>query len=832
MSSKSSGTFGAPKPLPGQAGYGAKETDILKKDASEMESRLLALQEKMRQQQEESEKSSKTGGGTKWKSSRTEKGSVTSYGREVREKHKKRMEAQDPSLKMTSSTKRAQGATQLQQPIGATAFPPQHSPKVQSQSTLMGDFTTKEVEAWTIADVGAWLTAVQLPQYASAFADNEINGSILLDVTLDDLDYMKISILGHRKVLLKGVEDLRKNKRYTGVVPHQSPQKCPAAGSAATAKALQIAQHQQQQPPPPIPSPAAAGGEAKTATAAAAAAANVKTTHWSHLEPLSSNPVRGGSGGAGMVNAADGDSSSSSSDVLDEAAERAAFQEAVAEWRRQDQVAAAVATAEGGGGGGRGIRIVREYLGGSAATPAAATAGHSASLAAAAAGGGDAGMWNNPFAPSVSTAGGGGGEVLDEAAERRAFQAAVAEWRGGRSVSGAAATHSSAPSAAAAVSVTTSTTTTTTTTTATASANTARKMHLGGGGKVPVNDSDIDDDEVENDPATSNSPAVAAVGEGMLDEEKEHQEFVKAVNAWRNRGQGNSGAESSSSSSSGGAAAGMGVSVAQQLARELEKDREMSAMRLKQQKEDAQNRLREANLELERLRLNRPAPTGSDLTSATPSAIVTAGDDNESKKDAEISTGYDKTTNSAAYTYHAPPKERSSSSGVTSTISNNSNCVHSSSVRISSVVEGEAVPQLVVTAEPPDDSPSSPHLVPVAAAAPTASTTGTRSRPGTSGSGSGRVRGNANSGGPSSIRLVDVDDDVGGVIGDATTAVVAAAQQGGSNVAISLVESTLGCSPNSKQYAKNSTKHTTGSSSGDGDEEEDYYVVEVDSDNE
>ena len=44
MSKKSfSSTFGAPKPLPGQLGYGITQTQQLETEAKEMELRLLAL---------------------------------------------------------------------------------------------------------------------------------------------------------------------------------------------------------------------------------------------------------------------------------------------------------------------------------------------------------------------------------------------------------------------------------------------------------------------------------------------------------------------------------------------------------------------------------------------------------------------------------------------------------------------------------------------------------------------------------------------------------------------------------------------------------------------
>ena len=54
-----------------------------------------------------------------------------------------------------------------------------------------------------------------LNQYVNVFAQNEITGPVILDLSLEDLDYMGISVLAHRKILLKAIEDLRKNKRVT-----------------------------------------------------------------------------------------------------------------------------------------------------------------------------------------------------------------------------------------------------------------------------------------------------------------------------------------------------------------------------------------------------------------------------------------------------------------------------------------------------------------------------------------------------------------------------------------------------------------------------------------
>jgi hypothetical protein len=80
-----------------------------------------------------------------------------------------------------------------------------------------------DVEFWSVSDVGQWLNYIQMGQYAPMFAQNEINGLILLDVTLEDLDYMNITVLGHRKVILKGAEELRRNKRVSNLMSESLP---------------------------------------------------------------------------------------------------------------------------------------------------------------------------------------------------------------------------------------------------------------------------------------------------------------------------------------------------------------------------------------------------------------------------------------------------------------------------------------------------------------------------------------------------------------------------------------------------------------------------------
>ena len=74
------------------------------------------------------------------------------------------------------------------------------------------------VADWDIQDVVFWLEDQNLDQYAPTFAQNEISGVVLLDLSLTDLDYLGVSILGHRKILLRNIEDLRSNGRVVGTV--------------------------------------------------------------------------------------------------------------------------------------------------------------------------------------------------------------------------------------------------------------------------------------------------------------------------------------------------------------------------------------------------------------------------------------------------------------------------------------------------------------------------------------------------------------------------------------------------------------------------------------
>lgn len=72
-----------------------------------------------------------------------------------------------------------------------------------------------DVSSWSTADVCAWLSYIHLDQYVDSFFSNDIAGHILLELSLEDLDYLGVTALGHRKILLKSVEQFRQTGQFS-----------------------------------------------------------------------------------------------------------------------------------------------------------------------------------------------------------------------------------------------------------------------------------------------------------------------------------------------------------------------------------------------------------------------------------------------------------------------------------------------------------------------------------------------------------------------------------------------------------------------------------------
>jgi diacylglycerol kinase (ATP) len=66
----------------------------------------------------------------------------------------------------------------------------------------------KEVEKWTLSDVGEWLDHLQLGEYKYNFIRHDIQGSELLCLQRRDLKELGITKVGHIKRILQGIENL------------------------------------------------------------------------------------------------------------------------------------------------------------------------------------------------------------------------------------------------------------------------------------------------------------------------------------------------------------------------------------------------------------------------------------------------------------------------------------------------------------------------------------------------------------------------------------------------------------------------------------------------
>mmetsp|Transcript_17171 Transcript_17171/g.35332 ORF Transcript_17171/g.35332 Transcript_17171/m.35332 type:complete len:506 (-) Transcript_17171:52-1569(-) len=298
---------------------------------------------------------------------------------------KNRMEVENEQRRILASKKEATGSywrsgnqklggvRTYQKDVKARQANAKPRPKQKGGLSSKDDFTKKRVKDWVLADTLSWLTSLGLSSYGQKFAENEIFGDILLDLGLDDLDYMGIKVLAHRKKLLKGIEELKRNGKGSTNAPPPPP--------TDTSDGLNVA------------------SEAKTK-------APVEKKHWSEVKPISENVVKEPAG----------------ADVYDEAAEAAAFKAAVAEWRSGG-------TATSGPG--------KENPGDKIMTVKVSPAKPKFSFASITDDNGSSSGWSNPFASNTqeeeSKAPESGGALLtgeyDEAAEAAAFKRAVEEWR-------------------------------------------------------------------------------------------------------------------------------------------------------------------------------------------------------------------------------------------------------------------------------------------------------------------------------------------------------------------------------------------------------------------
>src|SRR5689334_14378823 len=68
-------------------------------------------------------------------------------------------------------------------------------------------------------DVGGWLRGLSLERYEAAFRENEIDGTVLPNLTADDLRDLGVTIVGHRRKLLDAIAALRTDKATESAPP-------------------------------------------------------------------------------------------------------------------------------------------------------------------------------------------------------------------------------------------------------------------------------------------------------------------------------------------------------------------------------------------------------------------------------------------------------------------------------------------------------------------------------------------------------------------------------------------------------------------------------------
>ena len=61
-------------------------------------------------------------------------------------------------------------------------------------------------------DIDSWLRSLGLEQYEAAFRENAITEKVLPRLTSEDLKDLGVTIVGHRRVLLDAIADLRPAK--------------------------------------------------------------------------------------------------------------------------------------------------------------------------------------------------------------------------------------------------------------------------------------------------------------------------------------------------------------------------------------------------------------------------------------------------------------------------------------------------------------------------------------------------------------------------------------------------------------------------------------------
>eukprot|EP00750_Incisomonas_marina_P012122 INCI16585.2.p1 GENE.INCI16585.2~~INCI16585.2.p1 ORF type:complete len:551 (-),score=121.31 INCI16585.2:314-1966(-) len=286
-------TFGAAKPLPGQKGYGETESQKVEAQVAAMEARLAMMKVALTAEKE------KTSGavqqdGSRWRSGGVNAGSLSRYDKDINRRGGRRKKRGDSATRGPSSSsskfvsKNFSNRSRGDRRAGG--------PKSMSgQKTPRGG--RENAEEWSQAEVGQWLTSIGLPQYKTVFHENAIDGAVLVEMGTEDLDYLNIKALGHRKMILGGLAEIRVDK------------------SAATSSASASSQASRQAPAPQQKEPLK------------------PRKHWAVAAAENQRRIDE-RGGLPPVQAAGTADTPLNQGHYDEAAQSALFQQSVMEWRK------------------------------------------------------------------------------------------------------------------------------------------------------------------------------------------------------------------------------------------------------------------------------------------------------------------------------------------------------------------------------------------------------------------------------------------------------------------------------------------------------------------
>src|SRR5215471_1183747 len=90
-----------------------------------------------------------------------------------------------------------------------------------------GALYLNSIKRWRLMDIAAWLRGLDLGQYEAAFRDNDIDATVLPELTTDDLISIGVTSVGHRRKLLSAIAALC----AADAPPDPIPSNTPARGS-------------------------------------------------------------------------------------------------------------------------------------------------------------------------------------------------------------------------------------------------------------------------------------------------------------------------------------------------------------------------------------------------------------------------------------------------------------------------------------------------------------------------------------------------------------------------------------------------------------------------